>query len=75
MPPLDEKREKLSELRRWQNYFVSILIAIVAFVAVQYDSVNGVLFYLCVGVALLSIIIVILLARKINKIIKEIGRL
>ena len=75
MPPIDEKKEKLSELRRWQNYFVSILIAVVAFVAVQYDSVNGVLFYLCVGVALLSIVIVVLLARKINKTIKEIGRL
>ena len=75
MPPIDEKKEKLSELRRWQNYFVSILIAVVAFVAVQYDSVNSVLFYLCVGVALLSIVIVVLLARKINKTIKEIGRL
>ena len=75
MPPIDEKKEKLNELRRWQNYFVTILIAVVAFVATQYDSVNGVLFYLCVGVALLSVVIVMLLARKISRIIKEIGRL
>ncbi len=75
MPPIDEKKEKLNELRRWQNYFVTILIAVVAFVATQYDSVNGILFYLCVGVALLSVVIVMLLARKISRIIKEIGRL
>lgn len=33
MARIDALKEKLAELRRWQNYFITILIALVAFIA------------------------------------------
>ncbi len=75
MPPIDEKKEKLNELRRWQNYCVTSFVAVVAFIATQYDSVSAILLWLCGGVVVLSAVAIIVLVVKINKIIDEIGRL
>lgn len=39
MPKIDEKKEQLNEFRRWQGYCVTVLIALIAFIATQYDKV------------------------------------
>ena len=75
MSKKDKKKELLAEIRRWQNYCITIFIAVVAFVATQYDTINNILLWLCGGVIVLSIIVIIVLAIKIHKIIDDIGRL
>lgn len=75
MSKKDKKEKLLAEYQRWQNYCITIFIAVVAFVATQYDSINQILLWLCGGVVVLSIIIIIALAIKIHKIINDIGRL
>lgn len=75
MPKIDGNKEKLAELRRWQNYCVTAFVAVVAFVATKYDSIGATLMWLCSGVVALSAVAIITLAIRINKIIDEIGRL
>ena len=75
MPPLDEKKELLNEFRRWQNYCVTTLIAIVAFIITQYDSIGMFLLWCSVTVVIILLVVIFYIARKIKRLIKEIGRL
>lgn len=72
MPKIDGNKEKLNELRRWQNYCVTTFVAVIAFIATKYGTT---LFWLCGGVVSVSAVAIVILAVKINKTIKEIGRL
>ena len=73
------KKEKLlallAEYQRWQNYCVTIFIAVVAFIATQYDKVANFLLYLSVALIIFLGFVIVLLAKKIKKIIDDIGRL
>lgn len=75
MPKIDEKKEQLNEFRRWQGYCVTVLIALIAFIATQYDKVADFLIYVSVVLIAMLGVVVVVFARKIHKIIKEIGRL
>ena len=75
MPPLDRKKEELSEIRRWQGYCVTIIIALVAFIAMQYGEVSNILIYINFALVVVLGVAVVVFAKKINKIIDEIGRL
>ena len=75
MPPLDRKKEELSEIRRWQGYCVTIIIALVAFIAMQYGEVSNILIYISFALVVVLGVAVVVFAKKINKIIDEIGRL
>lgn len=75
IPKIDEKKEQLNEFRQWQNYCVTTFVAVVAFIATKYESIGTTLFWLCGGVVSVSAVAIVILAVKINKTIKEIGRL
>ena len=52
-----------------------MLIALIAFIATQYDKVADFLIYVSVVLIAMLGVVVVVFARKIHKTIKEIGRL
>ena len=75
MSKKDKKKELLAEIRRWQSYFVTTLIAIVAFTITQYDSISNILIFSSIVGVIILLVLIAILAVKIKKIIDEIGRL
>lgn len=71
----DKKKELLAEIRRWQSYFVTTLIAIVAFTITQYNSISNILLFFSIFGVIILLVLIAILAMKIKKIIDEIGRL
>lgn len=72
MAKIDALKEKLAELRRWQNYFITILIALVAFIATQYQKTDIYLIVASVVSVIVMFICIVVFYLKIKKLIKEI---
>ena len=72
---LEETKERLSEYRRWQGYFITVLIAVIAYFSTQYKTMDSVLFKLCIVIIPLLAIVIIYCVAKIKKLIKSIGEL
>lgn len=72
MSKLEESKERLADFRRWQNYCMTILVAVTAFVGTQYEKVNVILLMLCVflifAMAICIVILNIKIKRQYNKI-------
>ena len=75
MSQLDKAKEKLADLRRWQSYCVTSLIAVVAFLATQYEGLGMVLIVTSAVLIVLLLVAIVVLFRKMNDKYDEIGRL
>lgn len=68
MSKKDKKKELLAEIRRWQSYFVTTLIAIVAsFTITQYDSISNILLFSSIVGVIILLVLIATLAVKIKK--------
>ncbi|MGX2981710.1 hypothetical protein [Helicobacter sp. 23-1045] len=67
MSKKDKKDRLLAEYQRWQNYCVTIFIAVVAFIATQYDTMATFLLYLSIVLVVFLGVAIALLAKKNQK--------
>lgn len=68
---MNEIKEKLTELRRWQNYCITILITLIAFISTQFEKIENYLIVSSVSCAILMIICIAFFQISIQRLIKK----
>ncbi len=75
MPKIDEAKESLAMLKLWLGVIVGVFTAIVGWTLNKFKIDDDVLIALALFVLLGLIVIFIVIVKKINATIKEIGKM
>ncbi|WP_169764077.1 hypothetical protein [Campylobacter mucosalis] len=75
MPKLDEAKESLAMLKLWLGVIVGVFTAVVGWTLNKFEINENVLITLALAVLVVLLIIFMLIIRRINTIIKEIGKM